>query len=241
MAPTPCDRINAHGEGICGRERRRLGDFAWRVERSRRLQALLAPVSARRSAAALSSVEQPAADFTTFHSLESVKAWLSSLLLDEQNTVQALQRLRAAVEACTAGSGKQAKVQKLCQDWGISQKVNQQKRTLPDVLAEMTAKVLENASQLARVVRSQALALTAQGVFNAPGEGGTDLALEFALATSVEDAGNSTRVIDLTSGPRAKRQRLLLERGLFGRDSALDPGDAVPTNADSWGRRAHAR
>ena len=83
--------------------------------------------------------------------------------------------------------------------------------------------------------------MTAQGVFNAPGEGGTDLALEFALATSEEDAGNSTRVIDLTSGPRAKRQRLLLERGLFGRDSALDPGAAVPTNADSWGRRAHAR
>ena len=203
LAPTPCDRINAHGEGIRGRERRRLGDFAWRVERSRRLQALLAPVSALSSAAAPSSVEQPAADFTTFHSLESVKAWLSSLLLDEQNTVQALQRLRAAVEACTAGSGKQAKVQKLCQDWGISQKVNQQKRTLPDVLAEMTAKVLENASKLLRE--------------------------------------RSTRVIDLTSGPRAKRQRLLLERGLFGRDSALDPGDAVPTNADSWGRRAHAR
>ena len=83
--------------------------------------------------------------------------------------------------------------------------------------------------------------MTAQGVFNAPGEGGTDLALEFALATSVEDAGNSTRVIDLTSGPREKRQRLLLERGLFGRDSALDPGAAVPTNADSSGRRAHAR
>ena len=130
-----------------------------------------------------------------------------------------------------------------CATTGASRKkkTNQQKRNMADVLADMTAKVLENASQLARVVRSQARALTAQGVFNAPGEGGTDLALEFALATSEEDAGNSTRVIDLTSGPRAKRQRLLLERGLFGRDSALDPGAAVPTNADSWGRRAHAR
>ena len=84
LAPAPCDRINAHGEGIRGRERRRLGDFAWRVERSRRLEALLAPVSARRSAAAPSSVEQPAADFTTFDTLESVKEWLRSLPLDEQ-------------------------------------------------------------------------------------------------------------------------------------------------------------
>ena len=92
-------------------------------------------------------------------------------------------------------------------------------------MADMKAKVFENVSMLARVARSQARALTAQGVFNAPGEGCTDLALEFALA----------------SWPRAKRQRLLLERGLFGRDSALDPGAAVPTNADSSGRRAHAR
>ena len=134
-------------------------------------ESLLAPAAARRSAAAPSSVGQPAesalpvpsdAVFTTFDTLESVKEWLSSLPLDEQNTVQALQRLRAAVEACTAGSGKRAKVQKMCQDWGISQKVNQQKRTLPDVLAEMTAKVLENASKLARVARSQAPALTAK-------------------------------------------------------------------------------
>ena len=135
----------------------------------------------------------------------------------------------------------QAEVQELCQDWDIPQKANHKKRQLADVLADMKAKVLENASQLARVPRSQARALTAQGVLIAPGEGGTDLALEFALATSEVDAGNATRVIDLTSGPRAKRQRLLLERGLFGRDTALDPGDAVPTNADSWGRRAHAR
>ena len=173
---------------------------------------LLAPAAARRSAAAPSSVGQPAesalpvpsdAVFTTFDTLESVKKWLSSLPLDEANTVQELQRLRAAVEACTAGSGKQAKVQKLCPDWGISVRANKNKRKLPDVMAEMKTKVLENASKLLRE--------------------------------------RSTRVIDLTSGPRAKRQRLLLERGLFGRDSALDPGAAVPTNADSWGRRAHAR
>ena len=151
----------------------------------------------------LQPIGECAADFTTFDTLESVKEWLSSLPPDEQDTLQALQRLRAAEKACTASSGMRSEVQKLCQDWGIPQKANQKKRKMADVMADMKAKVLEDASKLVRE--------------------------------------RSTGVIDLTSGPPAKRQRLLLERGLFGRDSALDPGAAVPTNADSWGRRAHAR
>jgi len=61
-------------------------------------------------------------------------------------------------------------------------------------MADMKAKVLENSSKLAR-------ALTAQEMFIAPGEGGTDSALEFALATTEVDAGNSTGVIKWTSGP----------------------------------------
>ena len=84
-------------------------------------ESLLAPAAARRSAAAPSSVGQPAesalpvpsdAVFTTFDTLESVKKWLSSLPLDEQNTVQELQRLKAAVEACSAGSGSRDQVQR---------------------------------------------------------------------------------------------------------------------------------
>ena len=89
----------------------------------------LAPAAARRSAAAPSSVEQPAepalpapsdgecaAVFTPFDTLEAVAEWLKSLPMDEQNTAKPLQRLGTAVKACTARSGMQAKVQKLCND-----------------------------------------------------------------------------------------------------------------------------
>jgi hypothetical protein len=101
-----------------------------------------------------------------------------------------------------------------------------EKRKFSDVMAEMKAKVLENSSKLAR-------ALT---------EGGTDSALEFALATpsgieeplagmhpSEMDAGNSTGVIDLTSGPPGKRKRLLVERGLLGW-----PVSASIATSSSW-------
>jgi hypothetical protein len=54
--------------------------------------------------------------FTPFDTLEAVAEWLKSLPMDEQNTAKPLQRLGTAVKACTARSGMQAKVQKLCND-----------------------------------------------------------------------------------------------------------------------------
>ena len=71
----------------------------------------LAPAAARRSAAAPSSVEQPAepalpapsdgecaAVFTPFDTLEAVAEWLKSLPMDEQNTAISARRVQPARE-----------------------------------------------------------------------------------------------------------------------------------------------